>query len=83
MYRFAVFSYGRRLEQQRASANLGEESMDLVGVIAFRKTHYEAITAYYKTLNAMVSLWRVLHKEKVLETTSRSIYAHNSILRTH
>lgn len=57
---FALFSFGRTLEQQRQSSDLGEVSMNMVGVLAFRQMYTQALTHHQNAIKRMLALWQTV-----------------------
>jgi len=62
-HRFALFSYGRFLEQRRAREDLGE-GLDGLGVIAFRQGFASALSAYRQAVGHIASLWKAIETHR-------------------
>jgi hypothetical protein len=64
--RFALFSYGRFLDQRRAKEDLGE-GLDGLGLLAFRQGFATALSACKEAVSHIAVLWRAIdaHKKAV------------------
>lgn len=58
--RFALFSFGRSLDQKRQSSDLGEGELDAVGIIAFRQTQSQALRHHSTAVSQILSLWKMI-----------------------
>jgi hypothetical protein len=58
-HRFALFSYGRLLDQRRAKEDLGE-GLDGLGILAFRQNYSAALSAYRETIAQLLALWKAV-----------------------
>ena len=62
--RFLLFSSSRSLEQARQGENLGRSEIDIIGVLAFRRNHNQALTRHSEAVSAMHRLWKAIDKAK-------------------
>jgi len=58
--RFAIFSFGRSLDQKRQSSDLGEGELDAVGIIAFRQTQSQALRHHSTAVSQILALWKMI-----------------------